>query len=255
MSSSAAFDWNRVPLGPNVDVLRSHPCGLAALNKPAGLLSHPNNSGDRSRSLVQAAYYAESRRYDWQDAAGTRRSVWLLHRLDSATSGLVLLAADEELAAAVREVWSGGSVVKTYCAIVFGHPRERTALWRDRMDVKRSASRTRAGAGGKLAAEAAMRRLRLIPGPPALAALELDLHTGRTHQLRFQCARRRLPMVGDQNYGNFRLNREFARRAGTDRLFLHAARLALDFSFRGQGVRFAAEAPLPGEFARLIAGD
>lgn len=254
MSSAAAHGWNRVPLGPNVGVLQIHPCGLAALSKPAGVLSHPNGPDEQSRSLLNAAYDAASRRYDWTDEGGSTRSVWLLHRLDSATSGLILLAADEALAATIRGVWSNPRVIKTYHAIVFGHPREKAAVWRDRLAVKRSSSGVRARVGGELEAEAAMRRVRLIPGPPALAALELDLRTGRTHQLRFQCSRRGLPIVGDQNYGNFRLNRDFARRAGTDRLFLHASELSMEFSFRGNHVRFAASAPLPREFLALIPG-
>jgi len=243
-----------MPLGPNVDVLRTHPCGLAALNKPAGLLSHPNVPDEQSRSLLNATYDSSGRRYDWQDRAGSTQSAWLLHRLDSATSGLILVAANESLANAVRKIWSEQRVLKTYCAIVFGHPRERSVVWRDRMDVKRTPAGVRAQAGGELEAEAAMRRLRLIPGPPALAALEMDLRTGRTHQLRYQCARRRLPIIGDQNYGNFRLNREFARRSGTDRLFLHASKLSIDLSFCGDHVRFDASAPPPREFAALMSG-
>jgi 23S rRNA-/tRNA-specific pseudouridylate synthase len=106
-------------------------------------------------------------------------------------------------------------------------------------------------AGGGLRAEAAMRVLRLLPGPPALAVLELEPHTGRTHQLRHQCAERRLPILGDQNYGNFRLNRELARKLGTDRLFLHARTVELEFALGRERVRFTAESAVPEEFTRI----
>jgi 23S rRNA-/tRNA-specific pseudouridylate synthase len=93
--------------------------------------------------------------------------------------------------------------------------------------------------------------VRAIPGPPALSVLELEPHTGRTHQLRVQCARRHLPILGDQNYGDFRRNREFSRRLGTDRLFLHARHVDVEFPLDGGKIRFDAESPLPPEFQRF----
>lgn len=251
MSSAGTIDWERAPLGPGVRVLQTHPGGLAALFKPAGVLSHPNEAGDEARSLLGARYDAGHRTFAWPEAGGASRC-WLLHRLDSATSGVILVATGEETANRVRALWERREVQKVYCAIVFGHPRERSAVWRDQMDVARETSRVRAGASGKLEAETAMRRLRLIPGPPALAAIELEPRTGRTHQLRYQCARRRLPIVGDQNYGDFRANRDFARREGVDRLFLHAARLSLTFPLAGRQIEFSAVAPLPEEFDHLL---
>lgn len=232
-------------------VLQTHPGGLAALFKPAGVLSHPNAPGDEARSLLGARYDPGDRTFVWSEAGGVARC-WLLHRLDSATSGVILVATEEETANLVRALWQRREVHKVYCAIVFGHPRERSAVWRDRMEVTRESSRVRAGASGQREAETAMRRLRLLPGPPALAAIELEPRTGRTHQLRYQCARRRLPIVGDQNYGDFRGNRAFARREGVDRLFLHAMRVSLAFSRAGRRIEFSAVAPLPEEFDHLL---
>jgi 23S rRNA pseudouridine955/2504/2580 synthase len=253
VTSAGAFDWSAAPLGPGVTVLRTHTGGLAALDKPAGVLSHPNRAADRPRSLLTSAYDAKDECFSWSDpATGEPRQVWLLHRLDSATSGIMLAAARAETAAAVREAFAQRRVTKRYLAVVLGHPRERRAVWQDAMEIQRGA-RVRAATGGGLQAEAAMRVIRMIPGPPALAVIELEPHTGRTHQLRHQCARRHLPILGDQNYGNFRLNRDLARKFGTDRLFLHAASVQIEITVAGARVRFSAEAPLPEEFQRFVA--
>lgn len=242
--------WNGLPLNAGVRVAKNDANGLAALDKPAGVMSHPNSANDRGRALVTAPYDAENECYllPGGEAGESPRRLWLLNRLDSATSGAILVAADPEVAAAVKGRFQQRQVAKTYLALVFGHFRPAREIWRDRMAVTRSGPRVRASDDGGLGAETHVRRIRLIPGPPALTLLELEPKTGRTHQLRHQCARRHLPIVGDQNYGDFRLNREFARRVGTKRLFLHSHTIALDYELAGRRFTFKAEAPLPAEF-------
>jgi hypothetical protein len=100
--SIATLDWSAAPLGPGVRILRTHPCGLAALEKPAGVLSHPNGPADEARALLAARYDERVQCFTWKDAAGAEHRAWLLHRLDSATSGVVLLANRERVADAVR---------------------------------------------------------------------------------------------------------------------------------------------------------
>jgi len=252
VSAPAGFDWGRAPLGPGVRLLRAHASGLAALEKPAGVLSHPNEAGEEPRSLLTARYDAKEQCFVWTGDDAREHRVWLLHRLDSATSGLVLVATRAGTAAAVREAFELRRVHKRYVAVVLGHPREKQARWRDAIEVRREAGAVRASARGGAPAETAMRCLRPIPGPPALAVIELEPLTGRTHQLRVQCARRHLPILGDQNYGDFRRNRELARRFGTERLFLHAREVELEFPLDGGRVRFTAESPLPAEFQAFL---
>jgi 23S rRNA-/tRNA-specific pseudouridylate synthase len=79
-----------------------------------------------------------------------------------------------------------------------------------------------------------------------LTLLKLEPITGRTHQLRVQCAFHGVPIVGDGTYGEFVFNREFARRTGHKRMFLHAA------SLRIPSLGFSAESPVPPSFAEAM---
>jgi 23S rRNA-/tRNA-specific pseudouridylate synthase len=145
--------------------------------------------------------------------------VWLLHRLDAGPSGVILVADQETTAEEVKQAFAEHRVKKTYVALVFGWPKESEAVWRDRIEVTKEGGRARGKAGAGIWAEARMRvreKLQGKSGPMAL--LELQPKTGRTHQLRIQCANRGLPIVGDRTYGDFQKNRALK----TDVLFLHA---------------------------------
>jgi len=87
---------------------------------------------------------------------------------------------------------------------------------------------------------------------PRVALIRLEPRTGRSHQLRVQCAKRALPIVGDQTYGNFAANRTFAKIAGTRRMFLHSSETTFEYDWRGVKYAFSAKAPLPGEFEKFF---
>jgi 23S rRNA-/tRNA-specific pseudouridylate synthase len=227
-----------------VELVARGPGGLAALSKPAGVLSHPNAPGEEPRSLLNASYDLDAERYDWPPYG----RLWLLNRLDSATSGVILAAADEGLARGIKAQFKLRRVRKIYCALVFGAPRKAPDTWRDRLDVDRRGGRIRTGAG-HIPAECRMGVLRSGRG---LSLLRLEPATGRSHQLRVQCARRNLPIVGDQTYGDFGRNRDFSRSAGTKRLFLHSLETRFDYEVEGRKVEFSARAPLPPEFEAFL---
>lgn len=236
-----------LPFGKGVRVVKTDPNGLCALEKPAGMLSHPNRPSDRNRCLLVADFDAANEAYLLRNG-GVIRKVWLLNRLDSVTSGLILVALETELAEVVRGCFRDRKVAKVYQALVFGHARSLRERWADRMKVTAEKETVRAGDKGGLEAATAMRRLRLVPGPPALTLLELIPQTGRTHQLRYQCAKRHLPIVGDQTYGNFQWNRDFAKRSGSKRLFLHSGSVRVEYEFKGRRHLFEASSPLPEDF-------
>lgn len=254
MNEPAADFWATLPLGREVRLVARDGNGLAALAKPAGVLSHPNTPKDEPRALLRCAYDPAQECFVWPGADGARRRLWLLNRLDSATSGLILAAADPALARTIKAQFARRQVHKVYEALVFGRPEPPVQLWRDRLAVTRRGGAIRTGAAGNLPAEARCTRLRHTGGPPALALVQLEPTTGRSHQLRVQCAKRGLPIVGDQTYGEFRANREFARRTGWKRLFLHSRETKFRYELAGQSYTFAAAAPTPDEFAAAVAG-
>jgi tRNA pseudouridine65 synthase len=240
--------WTTLPLGAGVEPLARDVNGLAAFNKPAGVLSHPNDSQDEARSLLTCRYDKEAQAFGWKAADGSLRQLWLLNRLDSATSGVILVAATEKLAVAVREHYAKKLVHKVYQALVFGRPHQSSGVWRDQLAVRKTGGRIRTATIGNVPAETGFQILRHAQKTFSTALIRLEPRTGRSHQLRVQCAKRQLPIIGDQTYGDFGLNRAFAKMHRTKRLFLHSLETSFSYEFAGKAWAFKAAAPLPREF-------
>jgi 23S rRNA-/tRNA-specific pseudouridylate synthase len=266
-------DVQNLPLGPGVRLIAHDANGLAALDKPAGVLSHPNDRADEPRSLLHARYVRDGEYYEWYyewisqergpetgnalppspPPPPSSRRLWLLNRLDSATSGAILVCADGDLAREIRALFLRKQIRKVYHALVFGIPSQARQIWRDRLAVQKKGGVIRTGTGGNIPSESHMtvlRQQRSVPFP--LALLELEPRTGRSHQLRVQCASRRLPIVGDATYGDFAANRAIAKKHGLKRLCLHSHETAFDYEWRGRTHTFRATAPTPPEFLRLL---
>jgi tRNA pseudouridine65 synthase len=255
VSAPAQSFWSLLPLGSGVKLLAHDANGLAAFNKPAGVLSHPNVTGEEHRSLLHARYMMDGEYFEWPagEGGGVRHRLWLLNRLDSATSGVILAAADAELAAEIRAQFKRKQVRKTYHALVFGVPRQSVEIWRDRLAVRKRGGQIRTTASqGNVPAECRMALVRANRNPPRLALVRLEPRTGRSHQLRVQCARRGLPIVGDQTYGDFAANRAFAKMAQARRMFLHSSQTVFSYAFGNREHAFSAEAGLPPEFEQFL---
>ncbi len=254
MSAVSESFWAELPLGRGVTLIAQDANGLVAFDKPAGVLSHPNAGGDEPRSLLTVRYMLEGEFFQWTPVkGGPLLKLWLLNRLDSATSGVVLAAADEKLAQEIRAQFKRKQVKKVYQALVFGTPRPPVELWKDTLAVVKKGGQVRAALGtGRVPAECKMSLVRTGRGEPRVSLLRLEPHTGRSHQLRAQCAKRGMPIVGDQTYGNFPRNREYAKAVKTKRMFLHSLETAFEYEFNGKPYRFAASAPLPAEFTAVL---
>jgi 23S rRNA-/tRNA-specific pseudouridylate synthase len=240
--------WETLPLRAEVRLLARDANGLAAFDKPAGVLSHPNESQDEARSLLTCRYDKESQRFTWRNPEGAERHLWLLNRLDSATSGVILTAANEKLALVIREHFAKKQVRKVYNALVFGHAHTKKEVWRDFLAVNKKGGQVRTATLGNIPSETHFEVIRHTQRTFSTSLIRLEPRTGRSHQLRVQCAKRHLPIIGDQTYGDFALNREFAKANKTKRLFLHSLETAFTYEFAGQKFAFKASAPLPPEF-------
>ena len=150
MSDVAETPAVRWPLGPDVRLLARDANGLLAFAKPAGVLSHPNVPGDEVRSLLRARYAIEQECYEWPEAEGLPAGrLWLLNRLDSGTSGVILAAEGAELAAEIKAQFRRKQVRKVYQALVFGAPRVASEVWRDRLAVEKRGGQIRTAAHGR----------------------------------------------------------------------------------------------------------
>lgn len=234
-----------LPWGRGVKVLTCDGNGLLAVDKPAGVLSHPNKKGDKGRALLQAPYDEKRQAYLIVDTkSGVENLVFLLNRLDSATSGIVLLALAEATAAAVLKAFEAKKVKKTYEALVFGAPRGGPPVWKDRLAVKHAEGGVRASRGGNLNAETKLVKVEAVPGLLGVSRLTLMPVTGRTHQLRIQASMRFVPIVGDRTYGDFQKNK-LAAKKGLKRLCLHCVRTELQYEVGDRSYLFDASSTSP----------
>lgn len=241
-----------LPLGPGVEIIASNEDGLFALDKPAAVLSHPNEHGDRQRSILTAHYNYQEERFRWEAEDGTQHCVWLINRLDSGTSGVILLALNEEVAMAVKKLFGTHHVTKTYIAVVKGKPTRLMGTWNDRLqkDVYRNGKRVKGGQ--KVPARSTYQSIRSPQGGFPISLMRLQPITGRTHQLRAQCKMNRHPIVGDRTYGSFSFNREVYEETGVKRMLLHSQLTSVRYSLRGKAQHFEAKSEVPEAFNQVM---
>ena len=207
---------------------------VLAVYKPCGIASHPNACANRSQQILMEAPYDEEKEA-YKVGEGY---IYLLNRLDSPTSGLLLLSTDYTTAQSIRALFREHCIQKTYHAVVKGYFPENPLNWHDRLDIRHHNTyvRTYCTKNCGMWAKTRARLLKIINFQnETLSFIELTPLTGRTHQLRVQCASRGFPILGDRTYGNFAWN----KRLKAERLYLHAEKI----SFELPNLTFEAECP------------
>jgi tRNA pseudouridine65 synthase len=195
---------------------------LLAVNKPSGLAVHRGAAQDRTVALQTV-----------RDLVGRR--VHAVHRLDRATSGVLLFALDPETARRMQEKLAAGEVEKRYLALVRGVPPEEGVI---------DHPVAREQGGSRVPAVTEFRRLATFE---RYALMEARPLTGRRHQIRRHFKHISHPLIGDVRYGKGEHNRLFRERFGLNRLALHALELAFEHPVTGERVRIVA--PVPEELA------
>ena len=219
---------------------------LVVVNKPAGLVVHPA-AGIQSGTLANAlAYHFEQ----LPNASSVRPGI--VHRLDRDTSGLLVVAKTEAALENLSDQFRARSVYKLYAALVHGRvasdagrieqPLARDPSNRTRMAVVR---------GGR----SALSIYRVARRFNRFTLLDVQLKTGRTHQIRVHLAWLKHPVVGDETYGGGRDNtiqdpKLKSQIRGLGRHFLHAERLAFTHPATGERVQFHSQ--LPPELSDLL---
>ncbi len=203
---------------------------LLAVDKPAGVAVH-GGSGiahgviESLRSMRPEARFLE-----------------LVHRLDRETSGVLLIAKKRAALTELHRMLRDREIDKRYVVAVAGRFRNE----RQRVRLALAQRRTAAGKHVSVSEEGqeAETVLRRLARGERFSLLEARLMTGRTHQIRVHLAHLGHPVLGDEKYGDFALNRELPK-LGLKRMFLHAARLA--FAHPAGGESLAIDSPLPPE--------
>jgi len=219
---------------------------LIAVDKPAGVAVH-GGSG------VSFGVIEQLRR-----ARPQARFLELVHRLDKQTSGVLLLAKKRSALTALQQQFRARVTDKTYAALVIGAwPAARkvidVALHKTTSDD--GLRRVRAVDADDEAGRRSITLVKVARRCERYTLLDVTIKTGRTHQIRVHLAHEGHAIVGDDQYGDFELNKRLARGEGLAgvrfaRMFLHARRLG--FEHPATGERIALEAPLPPECVRLL---
>lgn len=221
---------------------------VLAINKPAGMAVHAG-AGNSHGTLVNALLG----RGQSLAQSGDPLRPGIVHRLDKETSGIVLVAKNDLAHKKLSEAFRQRTIRKIYIALVQGRVKEaegrielpiaRDPVHRTRMTATRAASLPNA--------RPARTDWRLLAHIDSASLLEVQLHTGRTHQIRVHFSASRHPVVGDTLYGasgQLHIGRTTLPSLG--RNFLHAAKIV--FAQPGTGEAIALTAPLPLELREYL---
>jgi 23S rRNA pseudouridine1911/1915/1917 synthase len=198
---------------------------VAVIEKPAGLVVHsaPSHKGETLVDLLEGIA-----------AGGEHGRPGIVQRLDKDTSGLMVVARNEEALRELARMVKAREVLREYTALVEGRLESKTGtidapLGRDRRQRTKRAVK---GAGSR----EARTHFEVIEVLPADTFVHARLETGRTHQIRVHFAAIGHPVAGDPEYGS-------RGRHGLDRQFLHASRLAFRHPRTGKQMEFSSELP------------
>ena len=219
---------------------------LLVIDKPAGVAVH-GGSG------VSFGVIEQLRR-----ARPDAKFLELVHRLDRETSGLLLIAKRRSALTALQDQFRQRETGKTYQALVIGRWPAKLKVIDVALHKYLDAAgerRVRAVAPGTEEGRRSISLVKVAQQYADFTLLDVTIKTGRTHQIRVHLQNAGHPIVGDDKYGDFALNKALAtgrQLAGHrfERMFLHARRLAFDHPVSGE--RITLEAPLPPECATLL---
>ena len=229
---------------------------LIAIDKPAGVAVH-GGSGVSFGVIEQL-----------RQARPAAKFLELVHRLDRETSGILLVAKKRSALTKLQDQFRERETGKTYLALVTGAwpankkvidqplhkylqadgERRVKVVARDDPDGMRSITLVKVAEKLFLPPPPGEGRGGGTAGAPEATLLEVTIKTGRTHQIRVHLASAGHPILGDDKYGDFELNKAFQKQ-GLKRMFLHAWRLQFDHPATGE--RIALQAPLPPELQKF----
>lgn len=212
---------------------------IVVVDKPPFLAAHPSLgwTGDTVVGALAGAGYRIS-------TSGPPERQGIVHRLDVGTSGLMIVAKSEIAYSVMKRKFKDREIHKTYHAVVQGHPDPSEGT------IDAPIGR-HPGSSWKFAVTAdgrhSVTHYSTLEAYPGASLVEVELETGRTHQIRVHMAAHRHPLVGDELYG---ADPSLTARLGLTRQWLHAIRLGFDHPTTG--TRLELEAPYPNDLRHAL---
>ncbi|WP_298626001.1 RluA family pseudouridine synthase [uncultured Zoogloea sp.] len=225
-----------VPMGKPFDIAYEDDA-LLVLDKPAGLAVH-GGSGVSFGLIEQLRRQRPEAKF-----------LELVHRLDRETSGLLIVAKKRSALTVLHDMMRDGKVQKRYLTLVSGrwlNAQQHIKQPLLKYLLENGERRVSVNREGKPAHSI----VRLVRRWVGYSLLEVELKTGRTHQIRVHLTHAGFPLCGDDKYGDFALNKQLEKE-GLGRMFLHAAKLAFHHPLTDQLIELAA--PLPAELEGFLA--
>ena len=203
---------------------------LLVVNKPSGLLTIATEK-ERERTLYHIVR-------DYVLSKNPHDRIFIVHRLDKDTSGIVLFAKDEKTKNQLQENWNEYVSLREYTAIVSGHPKEESGqIVQYLKETKTNLVYVSRHEDGKKA----ITNYSVLKSNEKYSMLKVTIETGRRNQIRVAFASKKMPIVGDKKYGD---------KNKVSRMYLHANRLRLYYPVIKKEILF--ETPIPNEFKKLM---
>ncbi len=224
--------------------------GCLVINKPPFVIVHPSeHSSLRSGTIVNALMSKFSFKHNFDDLRPG-----IVHRLDKDTSGLLVIAKNEDSYLQLVDQFKDRLVKKSYLALISGIPRHSEGVI-DSPIGRSTRDRKKMDIGNSISAKTAISSYRVInhfnvDNEIVVSLVEVKILTGRTHQIRVHMAAIGHPVVGDVTYGNKKLNGYFQEKFGLKRQFLHAWKLG----FRSPSTKkmISLKSNLPNDLAMVM---
>lgn len=199
---------------------------ILVVSKKAGMLTHPTSATNEGTLVNGLLYYCSN----LSSTSGEARA-GIVHRLDRDTSGLLIVAKDDNVHRLLSEQFKSRKVKKTYAALALGNfsekkgkillPVGRSRIDRKKMDISLDSGRE------------SVTKFEVAEEFENCTLLDVFPETGRTHQIRVHLRYINHPIIGDEKYGN-RQSQELASRIGINRQFLHAKRIVFIHPVTGE---------------------
>jgi 23S rRNA pseudouridine1911/1915/1917 synthase len=211
---------------------------FVVIEKPAGMITHPA-PGRKTGTLVNAllAHFNQN-----LSSTGGAMRPGIVHRLDEDTSGLLVVAKTNQAHAKLGEIFQERKVKKTYLALLDGilEPKEGSI----EAPMARGSDATRMKVSASKHSREALTHYKVREYiQDKYSLVEVNIVTGRTHQIRVHFRAIDHPVVGDPKYGFTKVNEEFQKKHDLKRQFLHAFKLEFTHPFTGEELSFESELP------------